>query len=317
MSIHEQRDKKAELIRFLEIAYAEAESNNLSMFFVKKTSPEKSQAFQPQISTDVQYALSAMILPHTISLLKKSTLSAYNPVGVPDGEMEYIAADSVPQVESFLDAITDEHIYKDMSLLTIGHIKFYCIKYVCNGKELFLFRQFSKMKKLRSGFIARFFNSQLVAIEGDFLGIDESTDMILCDGNLFVLNHISLERVFNYRDEYLKKTYEALGQILDTGLIKNMEQFSEDCTNDVRIMKRFTNIMTQGRLPLFFENFDRVPGIVSELGLDIEFDKEENKLVYREKSQLFHIINLMSDAYFRSLLLDRTGLAIIEESITQ
>ena len=75
--------------------------------------------------------------------------------------------------------------------------------------------------------------------------------------------------------------------------------------------------MTQGRLPLFFENFDRVPGIVSELGLDIEFDKEENKLVYREKSQLFHIINLMSDAYFRSLLLDRTGLAIIEESITQ
>lgn len=317
MSIHEQRDKKAELIRFLEIAYAEAESNNLSMFFVKKTSPEKSQAFQPQISTNVQYALSTMILPHTISLLKNSTLSAYNPVGVPDGEMEYIAADSVPQVESFLDAITDEHIYKDMSLLTIGHIKFYCIKYVCNGKELFLFRQFSKMKKLRSGFIARFFNSQLVAIEGDFLGIDESIDMILCDGNLFVLNHISLERVFNYRDEYLKKTYEALGQILDTGLIKNMEQFSEDCTNDVRIMKRFTNIMTQGRLPLFFENFDRVPGIVSELGLDIEFDKEENKLVYREKSQLFHIINLMSDAYFRSLLLDRTGLAIIEESITQ
>ena len=94
-----------------------------------------------------------------------------------------------------------------------------------------------------------------------------------------------------------------------------MEQFSEDCTSDVRIMKRFTNIMTQGRLPLFFQNFDKVPGIVQELGLDIEYDEDEGKLVYREKSQLFHIINLMSDAYFKSLLLDRTGIAIIEETI--
>lgn len=316
MPIHEQKDKKAELIKILEKAYTEAKSNNLSMYFVKKPSSEKTYAFKPQISTDVQYELSMMILPNTIAFLKSSALSEYSPVGVPDGEMEHIAETSVPQVASFLDAITDEHVFKDMSLLTIRHIKYYCIKYACDGKDLYLFRQFSKMKKLRSGFIARFLNSQLVAMEGDFLGIDENVDMILFDGYLFVLNHISLERVFNYRDEYLKKTHEALGQILDTGLIKNMEQFSEDCMSDVRIMKRFTNIMTQGRLPLFFENFDRVPGIVTELGLDIEFDQDENKLVYREKSQLFHIINLMSDAYFKSLLLDRTGLAILEESIT-
>lgn len=316
MPIIGQTDKKTELIKLLEKAYTEAENNNLSMFFIKRPSAEKTQAYQPQISTDVQYDLSMMILPNTIAYLKNAALSEYNPVGVPDGEMEHISETSVPQVASFLEAITDEHVFKDMSLLPIGHIKYYCVKYTCDGKELYLFRQFSKMKKLRSGYIARFFNSQLVAMEGDFLGIDENIDMILCDGYLFVLNHISLERIFNYRDEYLKKTHEALGQILDTGVIKNMEQFSEDCTSDVRIMKRFTNIMTQGRLPMFFENFDRVPGILAELGLDIEFDEKENKLVYREKSQLFHIINLMSDAYFKSLLLNRTGLAILEESIT-
>ncbi len=256
-----------------------------------------------------------MILPKVIAFLKNAALTEYNSVGVTDGEMEHIAETSVPQVASFLEAITDEHVFKDMNLLSIGHIKYYCIKYECDGRKLYMFRQFSKMKKLRSGYIARFFNSQLVAMESDFLGIDESIDMILCDGYLFVLNHISLERIFNYRDEYLRKTHEALGQILDTGVIKNMEQFSEDCTSDVRIMKRFTSIMTQGHLPMFFESFDRVPDILVELGLDIEFDEEENKLVYREKSQLFHIINLMSDAYFKSLLLNRTGLAILEESI--
>ena len=54
MPIHEQKDKKAELIKILEKAYAEAESNNLSMYFVKKPSSEKTHAFQPQISTDVR-----------------------------------------------------------------------------------------------------------------------------------------------------------------------------------------------------------------------------------------------------------------------
>ncbi len=53
MTIIEQKDKKAELIKLLEKAYAGANDNNLSMFFVKKPSSEKTQAFQPQISTDI------------------------------------------------------------------------------------------------------------------------------------------------------------------------------------------------------------------------------------------------------------------------
>lgn len=309
-------DKKNELIQLLEKANSESASNNLRMFFVKKPSAEKMQAFQPQVSTDIQNEISKLVLPNVISSLRNSVLSDYNPVGVPDGQMEHISDDIVPQVQLFLKAISDDEIFKDMKLLSVRYIKYYCLCYSCNGKTIYLLRQFSKMKKLRSGYIARIVNDELVAMDGDFLGIDENIDIILYENTLFVLNHISLERIFNYRDEYLKKTNEALGEILNTGCIKNMEQFSEDCTSDVRIMKRFTNIMTQGRLPLFFQNFDKVPRIVQELGLDIEYDEDEGKLVYREKSQLFHIINLMSDAYFKSLLLDRTGIAIIEETIS-
>ena len=79
-------------------------------------------------------------------------------------------------------------------------------------------------------------------------------------------------------------------------------------------MKRFTNIMTKERLPLFFDNYDKVPEIVAELELDLDFD-EEGKIIYKERSQLFHIINLLSDAYFKSLLAQRTGVAKIEGEI--
>jgi hypothetical protein len=72
--------------------------------------------------------------------------------------------------------------------------------------------------------------------------------------------------------------------------------------------------MTKGRLPLFFDNYDKVPGIVTELELDIDFD-DEDRLVYREKSQLFHIINLLSDSYFKTLIAERTGVSKIEEEL--
>lgn len=236
------------------------------------------QAFQPQVSTKIQNEISNLVLPITISSLQNTVLSDYNPVGVPDGQMEHIDGNNVPQVQLFLKAISDDDMFKEMKLLPVGQIKFYCLCYSCNGKAVYVLRQFSKLKKLRSGYIARFVNDELVAMDSDFLGIDENVDIIFYENSLFVLNHISLERIFNYRDEYLKKTNEALGEILNTGCIKNMEQFSEDCTSDVRIMKRFTNIMTQGRLPLFFQNFDKVPGIVQELDLDIEYDEDEGKL---------------------------------------
>ena len=77
-------------------------------------------------------------------------------------------------------------------------------------------------------------------------------------------------------------------------------------------MKRFTDMMSKDRLPLFFAHYDRVPEIVNALNLDLEFD-EEGKIIYREKSQLFHIINLMSDSYFKSLLAERFGVAKTED----
>lgn len=177
-----------------------------------------------------------------------------------------------------------------------------------------IFRQFQKLKKLRQGLLTRIVNDELNTIESDFLGIDEFVDMVAYKDKLYLLNHISLERIFDYKDEYLKKTNEALGEILSKNVISNIEQFAEDCKNDVRIMKRFTNIMTKERLPLFFDNYERVPEIVTELEIDIDFD-ENGKMIYRERSQLFHIINLLSDSYFKSLIAHRTGIAKVEEEM--
>ena len=290
--------------------------NVVKIYFSRKSNSSISKyiTHNPSISEAVQTELFNTIFPYVDKQLDSLKLVDYNPLGVLDGELESISTEEIPLLQDFLNSITEENINKEMNSLRIEKIDFYCIEISYDGKTVYMFRQFQKLKKLRQGFLTRIIDNELNVIDNDFLGIDELIDMIVFEGKIYLFNHISLERVFSYRDEFLKKTNEALGEILTKNVISNIEQFADDCRNDIRIMKRFTNIMTKERLPLFFDNYDKVPEIVAELELDLDFD-EEGKIIYKERSQLFHIINLLSDAYFKSLLAQRTGVAKIEGEI--
>lgn len=290
--------------------------NVVKIYFSRKSNSSISKyiTHNPSISEAVQVELFNTIFPYVDKQLNSLKLVDYNPLGVLDGELESISAEEIPLFQDFLNSITEENINKEMDSLRIEKIDFYCIEISYDGKIVYMFRQFQKLKKLRQGFLTRIIDNELNVIDNDFLGIDELIDMIVFEDKIYLFNHISLERVFSYRDEFLKKTNEALGEILTKNVISNIEQFADDCRNDIRIMKRFTNIMTKERLPLFFDNYDKVPEIVAELELDLDFD-EEGKIIYKERSQLFHIINLLSDAYFKSLLAQRTGVAKIEGEI--
>lgn len=301
------------VLKYMKSIENEDVTNCLSIYFAYRNTgiENKYISYKPQVKSIVQRELIQTVFPYVINLIEKNKIVEYNPVGVADGEIEKIEANKIPNVNNFMESITDENVNVEMSSLKIDKISFYCIEIRYGGQIIYLFRQFQKLKKLRQGYLTRIVNNELQVMESDFLGIDEVTDMILFNNEILLLNHISLERIFNYRDEFLKKTNEALGMILSENVIRNIEQFSEDCRRDIRIMKRFTEIMTKERLPLFFENYDKVPEIVHELDLDIEFD-EGDKLIYRDRDQLFHIINLLSDSYFKSLLANRTGVVKIE-----
>ncbi len=305
-----------ELKDYLSLISTQDISNCVSIYFAYRNdnTEEKYISHKPQMNNEVQKGVLGTILPFVENLMNNNIIVEYNPVGVADGEIEKIDSSKIPMINKFLNSIEDENVNKDMSSLRIDKIGFYCVEVKYGGKRILFLRQFQKLKKLRQGYITRIINDELQVMENDFLGIDEITDIVIYNNEIILLNHISLERIFNYRDEFLKKTKEALGEILTRDVIINIQQFSDDCCRDIRVMKRFTDIMTKDRLPLFFENYDKVPEIVSELDLDIDFNNE-GKLIYREKSQLFHIINLLSDSYFKSLLANRTGVAKIEGDV--
>lgn len=287
--------------------------NALRIFFSEKRTTEKYRTFMPQASNELQKKMLALVLTPLIKALELPVVE-YNPVGVLDEENELIVPAQVACVRAFKESLLPDNLVTEMKQIRISKVSFYCFEVTYQEKKVYIFRQFTKMKRLRKGILSQLVNDELRELNSDFLGIDELTDMVLMDDTLLILNHISLERIFNYRDKFQEMTNQAIGRIVVEGRMANVEQFSEDCLNDVRIMKRFTDIMSKDRLPLFFDNYDRVPDIVKALELDIEFD-DEGKMIYRDKSQLFHIIHLMSDAYFQSLLSARYGVAEMEGTI--
>lgn len=301
------------VIEMLRSVHEKSPDNALRVFFSEKRTTEKYRTFMPQASNELQKKMLSLVLTPLIKALELPVVE-YNPVGVLDEENELIVPTQVACVGAFKESLAPENLVTEMNLIKISKISFYCLEVTYQEKKVYIFRQFTKMKRIRKGILSQLVNDELRELNSDFLGIDELTDMVLMDDTLLILNHISLERIFNYRDKFQELTNQAIGRIVVEGRMANVEQFSEDCLNDVRIMKRFTDIMSKDRLPLFFDNYDRVPDIVKALELDIEFDNE-GKMIYRDKSQLFHIIHLMSDAYFQSLLSARYGVAEMEGTI--
>lgn len=302
-----------EIIEILKDVQDSTPDNVVHVYFAERKSADKYRTFMPQISNELQKKVLKLILPTLIASMELSVVH-YNPVGVLDAQNELIVPDQVNNIETFKDSLKAENLITEMGLIKVHKIDFYCIEITYREKSIYLFRQFTKMSRLRKGILSQLVNDELKELNSDFLGIDELVDMVLSDDALLVINHISLERIFNYRDKFQEMTNQAIGRIVVEGKMKNVEQFSEDCLNDVRIMKRFTDLMSKDRLPLFFDNYDRVPDIVHSLELDIEFD-DDGKMIYRDKSQLFHIIHLMSDSYFRSLIAERVGVAEMEGTI--
>ena len=302
-----------EIVEVLEAVKSDSPDNIISIYFCEKRGSNNYRAFMPQVSNDLQKKILALILPPIFNSLKLPVVQ-YSPLGVLDEENEIIMSSQVNCVEIFKESVKSDNVFTDMAQLKTTKIDFYNIKISYENHEIFLFRQFTKMSKLRKGIFSQLVENELKELDSEFLGIDELTDMILMDDVLLVANHISLERVFNYRDQFQEMTSKAIGRILYEEKMVNVEQFAEDCLKDVRIMKRFTDIMSKDRLPLFFDNYDKVPAIVKDLQLDIDFD-DEGKMIYRDKSQLFHIVHLMSDSYFRSLIAARVGVAEIEGKI--
>lgn len=282
----------------------------LSVLFVQKNGLIY-RSYNPEVSNEVQGKIIEIFLSRIQSFIDDCLIEVpFNPSGQLVGEYSTCTNDYVGnfnEVEGLFNNFIDEEIAPDNITFLIHRLR--VNQDDQPTKYLYFFRRNQKMKNLRKGFWMRKVRDTYDVLESELIGIDNFIDAIAYEGEISFFAHISAERIFNLREKFTENAETILRDINAGNTIENFEEFSVDCLNDARITRRLTKIYNNPQiLELFHAHFDRAPEVVELFDLNISFNEDNTKIIYEDKSQLTDITMLLRDAYYRTVLANRTGI---------
>ncbi|MGG0387825.1 Kiwa anti-phage protein KwaB-like domain-containing protein [Priestia megaterium] len=290
------------------------DENNLDMrlYFTRKKPSGRYQSFSPSIGNDLQKELKG-IVTRALEKVQGTEQREFSPVGSIDGCIE---THSVSEVDSFNDILAsmegDVVVRREIEAKEVNKLTFYCLNIGLedNGGNILFFRRVTKFNHLKKGgILGRFVSNDFEKLDDTLLGLDANVDIVIFGGEMLILNHISLERIFSIQDQYTQKASQTLELVERSNRISNFDQFREDCLSDMRITRALTKILNEeDRINQVFENFENVIQVIDIFGLDIEIEEENTQLVYQDKSQLMDLTRLIRDSFYRSLINQREGI---------
>lgn len=283
-------------------------TGNVSVKLVQKIKQEY-EVYEPVVREQLQRDLKELYTEVLQTRLFDLPQEDYNPNVGQDGYLS-IAPLNVAHVNATIEKLeSEENIHGDMNEMNLDDINFYCIRFTQNREAVYIFRRFTKMKKIRQGISTFIEDNTLRKFDNElFIGLDRDIDILVYQGEILIINRFALQTIFNLQDYFTNRATEALNHIENGNVISNFEEFREDCLNDRQASKRITKIInTPGRIQGFLENANLLPNVIAEADLEIELN-EDGQIIYTRSRQVrSQILFCIADAYYLSLLLSRVG----------
>lgn len=312
-----------EILELINRALAEENCAFIKLYFLAKRNLRDGKAYhvyKAPISEELNRQLLELIKSSIINQTSNASLIEYNFMGTADETIEYIASDKIVECAKILTALSETQTIKHFTNeLDMTKIDFYCFEFIYDNKIIHCFRQFSKMKKLRkNGIIMSIFEDKLISIDENIISIDGQLDIIKLDSQLFILNHIALERIFSFRDFVIENAESMLQKIEENKIIENIDQFKEDCKRDFRRSKWLARISARGGLTILNQNKENIPQIINEINEKCNANLEyiNNKFVYSNSEQLTWILGMIGDDCFKKFLSGKVGISIVENELS-
>ncbi|MFH0070523.1 Kiwa anti-phage protein KwaB-like domain-containing protein [Peribacillus sp. NPDC056705] len=286
------------------------EDLDMRLYFTRKKPSGRYQSYSPTIDPGLQKEIKD-IVKSAVERVQEVEQRPFSPIGTIEGCIETYAPNEVTSFNDILESLNDDFVNRqEIPPEEIGKLTFYCLKITIDEGDILFFRRVTKFNKLsKGGFFGKFTNGDFQKLDNTLLGIDSNVDIVIFGGEMLILNHISLERIFSIQDQYQEKASQTLDLVSRTDRITNFEQFREDCLSDGRVTRALTKLLNEeNRMNQVFENFENVIQVIDIFGLNIELEDENTKLVYEEKSQLLDITRLMRDSFYRTWINNRDGL---------
>lgn len=298
-----RKDKALEIIEHFNNSEVIKQSN-IRIYLVEKLENKHYYFHKPGLDKKaIGNNIGNIALASIKSILDDKYIGRFNPVKNLDEVIDYISIDEVRGLNTLNnDLALSSNINLNMKELSITNLCFYMIEIEDSVNNIKLFRRYTNAKTLKKKATPySLVNNSLNKTKDELFFIDNVIDMaILNNKHVLIFNRYSFEIITNYKDNYIDNLNKALDIIKESNLIENFEAFKEDCVDSVLIAKKFTNIMKKDNLTTIKNNLPKVPVAIAKADIPIMF--RNNKLVYRNKSEIYYIIDILSDGFAETLI---------------
>lgn len=284
------------------------EIDSVDMRMIEKLG-EGVNSFTPQLSAKMKRELKNFYSEILSNNFFDISQAEYNPNIIIEGKLQVSNLDTAHIRDVINDIENEDNCVDDIGEVEIKNLNYYCFKFTQNNNSLYIFRRFTKMKKIRNGILGIIQDNSFKKLEAEnFFGIDRDIDIIIFEGQALIINRFALQTIFNLNDYFVDKAKEALRKLKQEKIFENFNDFKTDCISDKMAARRMTKIInTPGRIEGFIRNIGHLPVVIEQFDLEIELN-DENKIKYNgTKEARSQILFCISDAYYQSLILQRLG----------
>ena len=254
-------------------------------------------------------------LPQSLRTIVKSEILKYqpypvvkyNPVGSNNGEVEMDKVQNYSSLNNIKLAINN---IKPNQKFTFKNDDFdFFIYFFSDGKNnIFAFKKVRNFKVFKKGIIGHLVQGVFNQLKNsDMLATDDRVDFIMDNSDIYIFNHFSFERILDLSNIFLVNAQNVLSNKALSNGITNFKQLKSAALSNQSYIKRLAKLGTNNNSTLFLKNINVTKDVIKDFNLDIEVDNQ-NKLVYRDSSQISSFIGLMQDAYYKTLIGKREGM---------
>ena len=230
---------------------------------------------------------------------EKYSIEKYNPIGAISNTLEKTTTDEFEMVQELIDSLEKPGVSDD---ITAEDVNFVIYEFRTMKGISYFMRRYTKLQIFKKGFLGRLMDDKFEKLDASrLLGIDATVDIIVDGHDILIIQHTAFERIFDLDREFVEAAKEVLSNPKLDEKIEGFKQLKEDLLDNGSYVKRVSKLKNRKNAMVFLDAPENTKKAIDEFRLNIPISPS-NKYVYTGKSQLGEFINLMQDAYYKTII---------------
>lgn len=225
---------------------------------------------------------------------------------ITEGMQEYQSLNNVLELNQYIE-------HDDVTRATIRTIETDKIKMVIFKKDRFLFLYKYNTGKLFTQGWKAIFNVEEAVVEKDdnsVLILSKAIPDIILDTreNLaFILNVTQSEYILQIDSLFMATLNRISGNLREFELMREdtIESFINEISGKNNYMRKLHKIQTSQSYQYFYNNINRIPDVLRQYNLNVNFDEESGQIIFDEETDVGDVLHLLADDYVRRYISER------------